>query len=110
SWQELDGRTITRFEPWGRTKYSQQIISSFKGRVLESGSELTKPELFSKTWCAATFKSLNASFEFPVDIFTTETEVETRVRKHLEGSDLPLVLKAPFGSSGRNMLRIMRPG
>lgn len=110
TWSELSGRTVTRFEPWGRTKYSGQLIANFSGRMLEPAQEAAGAKFFSKQWCAETFGPLQRELGFTVEVLTSLNAVQEKVASHLRTSDQPLVLKAPFGSSGRNMIRIMRPG
>jgi uncharacterized ferritin-like protein (DUF455 family) len=110
TWSELSGRTVTRFEPWGRTKYSGQLIAGFSGRMLEPAPETVGAKFFSKQWCAETFGPLQCELGFPVEVLTSMTAIKEKVAAYLQTCDQPLVLKAPFGSSGRNMIRIMRPG
>lgn len=110
TWKDISDRTVTRFEPWGRTKYSMQQIAAFAGRILEPNEAETDRKFFSKQWCAENITSRREFADFPVKILTTEASVEETAREHLTCSETPLALKAPFGSSGRNMLRIMRPG
>lgn len=110
-WSDLADRTITRFEPWGRTKISLNKVGTFTGRTIESELQETPVHLFSKAWCAGLAAGEEGSTEvFPSEILTSEDSVYAAVEAHLGKSNLPYVLKAPFGSSGRNMLRIMQAG
>lgn len=108
-WSELSDRTITKFEPWGRTKHSVKKIRQFSGRVLENSLTETPDHLFSKVWCAG-LTAREAGSIFPSKILDSEAAVHVTVADHFSKSDIPFVLKAPFGSSGRNMLRIARQG
>ncbi len=106
-WPELTNRTITRFEPWGRTKYSQKMIESFKGRIIENQLTVAPEHIYSKRWAVETFGS---SGEFPSKIVTDTKAAVDETAAFLAENDSPLVIKAPYGSSGRNMIRAMRPG
>jgi len=108
-WPDLTNRTITRFEPWGRTKYSQKRIEAFEGRIVEN-QPLTTPEyFFSKQWAIETFNDSGDNCFFS-SIVTDSKSVVEMVDKFITTNINPLVVKAPYGSSGRNMIRAMRPG
>jgi uncharacterized ferritin-like protein (DUF455 family) len=108
-WTELSNRTITRFEPWGKTKYSQKLIDSFPGRIVETQSVVPPEHLFSKQWAIENFRDSGPE-SFPSTIVTDKQAVIDLAKKFLAEEECPLVIKAPHGSSGRNMIRVMRPG
>jgi uncharacterized ferritin-like protein (DUF455 family) len=108
-WSELSDRTVTRFEPWGRTKYSQKIIDSFGGRIIEEQTPVAPEYIFSKQWAVESFIDQEPK-KFPSEIVRDVKTAVEFATKFITENECPLVLKAPYGSSGRNMIRVIRPG
>ncbi len=108
-WSELSNRTVTRFEPWGRTKYSQKMIDSFAGRIIEGQTAAAPEYVFSKQWAVETFAD-TGSERFPSTIVTETKAAVEAAAAFIAENERPLVIKAPYGSAGRNMIRVMRPG
>lgn len=105
---ELKGRTLWSVEPWGQSPTARGRDELFRARCLRSKPFVTDWRIFRKTWSASLLAALEP--EVAGRIFADFDAVIAFVAAHFRLTSAPLVMKAPLGSSGRNMARIRVPG
>lgn len=106
---ELKGRPVSTIEPWGQ---SPAAVRRQAGMTLES----LQPKVFVKDWHVFS-KTFSAELLAELEpsrivgrVCRDVDAVQRYIAEHFATSQDVLVIKAPFGSSGRGMLRIKPPG
>ncbi len=120
--QPLHLRRIREFRPWGWCYSVDKLFSDLRSRFSsdsfgnqKSGSRWYET-VYQKNFSADLLRrylqknksTLLASSEIVGDVCTSTPEVGVSLKKFLDLGYEDMVIKAPFGSSGQNQIRIVR--
>lgn len=107
---ELNNRLLQSFEPWGRSSSASLLAASIKAQWMEPleapFSVASQSPVGSKIWAKEVALEL-APDQTPGRIIRSEAELQADLAKNY--GETTAILKAPFGTAGRNALRIL-PG
>lgn len=106
---ELLGRPVSTVEPWGQSPASRRRQESMGLKSLQPKQFVSDWRIFSKAFSASLLADMEPS-SIVGKTFDDPSAVIAFVESHFRSAASPLVLKAPFGSSGRGMLRVKAPG
>lgn len=97
---ELGQRLFEKFEPWGMSPRARAFREKLPINFRQSEPNPTLPEYASKVWAS----QLSPAQHFPQRLCRSELEVKKALFPGWS------VIKAPYGASGRNALRIAPNG
>jgi uncharacterized ferritin-like protein (DUF455 family) len=108
--RDLNSRLLQSFEPWGRSSSASLLAASIKAKWMEpveaplSGN--SQSPVGSKIWAKEIALELAPDLT-PGEIIRSEAELLANLAKNYR--ETTAILKAPFGTAGRNAMRIL-PG
>lgn len=101
--KELDGRLIQGFEPWGQSPSAVRLAASTSATSVESLSAPLDRRLGSKVWAKELARAYVPN-QTPGTLAYSEDE--TRRLLETDFSTGTAVIKAPYGTAGRNAIRV----
>lgn len=106
---ELKSRPIQSFEAWGLSPSYFRKVADFSAPILSPKKNPPNWQIYSKEFSASLLRELEND-PTAGQVFQDLDTLKSETINHFKTSKLPLVVKAPFGTSGRNALRILPSG